>query len=121
MISYVIPYYAMLYYAIAILCYDMLYLLCYALLCYNMMCLLLGKNWKTASLREGSNQPLDRSWAWTFWDCDFDIPVDNAGESIVWLICLFACMYVCLYFCLFICFVCMLVCLMVGWLVWNHG
>jgi len=82
-----------------------------------MMCLLLGKNWKTASLREGSNQPLDRSWAWTFWDCDFDIPVDNAGESIVWLICLFACMYVCLYFC----FVCMLVCLMVGWLVWNHG
>jgi len=40
-----------------------------------------GKNWKTASLREGSNQPLDRSWAWTFWDCDFEIPVDYAGKT----------------------------------------
>ena len=84
------------------------------------MCLLLGKNWKTASLREGSNQPLDRSWAWTFWDCDFDIPVDNAGESIRcscllvglfvgWFVCLHVCLFICMFVCMYVCFVCLFV------------
>mmetsp|Transcript_12330 Transcript_12330/g.11163 ORF Transcript_12330/g.11163 Transcript_12330/m.11163 type:complete len:516 (+) Transcript_12330:66-1613(+) len=36
-----------------------------------------GKSWKTAKLLEGSNQPIDRAWAWTFWECDFDIPADS--------------------------------------------
>lgn len=33
-----------------------------------------GKSWVTASLRSGKEQPLDRAWAWTFWDCVVDIP-----------------------------------------------
>jgi sulfite oxidase len=35
-----------------------------------------GKNWKTADLLPdmGTQQPLDRAWAWTLWQCDFDIP-----------------------------------------------
>jgi len=33
-----------------------------------------GKNWKTATLKEGSEQPIDRAWAWTLWECEFDIP-----------------------------------------------
>jgi sulfite oxidase len=33
-----------------------------------------GKSWKEAELLEGSSQPLDRAWAWTFWECDVDIP-----------------------------------------------
>jgi sulfite oxidase len=35
-----------------------------------------GKNWKTADLLPdmGSQQPMDRAWAWTLWQCDFDLP-----------------------------------------------
>ena len=41
-----------------------------------------GKNWRTAELTQGSEQPLDRAWAWTLWECDFDIPEDMAGRKI---------------------------------------
>ena len=33
-----------------------------------------GSTWKTATLTSGKEQPLDRAWAWTFWDCVIDIP-----------------------------------------------
>ena len=33
-----------------------------------------GSTWKTATLTSGKEQPLDRAWAWTFWDCIIDIP-----------------------------------------------
>lgn len=33
-----------------------------------------GKNWTTATLTSGKEQPMDRAWAWTFWDCVVDIP-----------------------------------------------
>jgi sulfite oxidase len=33
-----------------------------------------GKTWKSAALTDGSSQSLDRAWAWTLWECDFDIP-----------------------------------------------
>lgn len=33
-----------------------------------------GKTWKTATLGKGSEQPLDRAWAWTLWECDVEIP-----------------------------------------------
>lgn len=32
-----------------------------------------GKSWKTATLQQGSEQPLDRAWAWTFWECDVSV------------------------------------------------
>eukprot|EP00316_Scyphosphaera_apsteinii_P000846 CAMPEP_0119321010 /NCGR_PEP_ID=MMETSP1333-20130426/54139_1 /TAXON_ID=418940 /ORGANISM="Scyphosphaera apsteinii, Strain RCC1455" /LENGTH=525 /DNA_ID=CAMNT_0007327867 /DNA_START=23 /DNA_END=1600 /DNA_ORIENTATION=+ len=34
-----------------------------------------GNSWYTAQLREGSEQPNGRAWAWTFWDVTIDIPV----------------------------------------------
>ncbi len=40
-----------------------------------------GKTWKTATLTDGSQQPMDRAWAWTFWECDFDIPVEDKGKT----------------------------------------
>ncbi len=33
-----------------------------------------GRTWKTANLTAGSEQPLDRAWGWTFWECDVDVP-----------------------------------------------
>ena len=27
-----------------------------------------GQQWHTATLTQGSEQPLDRAWAWTFWE-----------------------------------------------------
>jgi len=33
-----------------------------------------GKVWHTAELREGSEQHPCRAWAWTFWECDIEIP-----------------------------------------------
>lgn len=62
-----------------------------------------GENWKTgscnlylhwdsfnvtlkylyaANLREGSDQEIDRSWAWTLWDIDVEIPDDLVGKEI---------------------------------------
>lgn len=45
-----------------------------------------GKSWKSASLTEGSTQPLDRAWAWTLWECEVDIP-ESAVNSKLELIC----------------------------------
>jgi sulfite oxidase len=45
-----------------------------------------GETWQTANLRAGSEQPLDRAWAWTFWDCAVDIP-ETAVNSTVQIIC----------------------------------
>lgn len=33
-----------------------------------------GLTWRTATLTEGNQQPLDRAWGWTFWECDVDVP-----------------------------------------------
>lgn len=43
-----------------------------------------GKTWKTATLdpNAGAQQPLDRAWAWTFWECDFDVPEQQAGSTL---------------------------------------
>jgi sulfite oxidase len=42
-----------------------------------------GKTWKTATLKEGSEQPMDRAWAWTFWECDVDVPSDVSSVTLV--------------------------------------
>jgi len=36
-----------------------------------------GRTWKSADLLEGHEQPLDRAWAWTMWECDFDLPSEK--------------------------------------------
>lgn len=41
-----------------------------------------GKSWKTATLNAGKEQPLDRAWAWTFWDCVVDIPECSETETV---------------------------------------
>ena len=41
-----------------------------------------GKTWKTAELAEGSQQPLDRAWAWTFWSLDVEVPESIVGQEI---------------------------------------
>ncbi len=33
-----------------------------------------GATWKTANLGDGAYQKTDKAWAWTFWDCDIEIP-----------------------------------------------
>jgi len=38
-----------------------------------------GLTWHTATLGEGSDQPLSRAWAWTFWEAE--LPVPAAGMS----------------------------------------
>lgn len=45
-----------------------------------------GKTWKNAKLIEGSEQPLDRAYAWTFWELDVDIP-ESAVNSNLDIIC----------------------------------
>lgn len=42
-----------------------------------------GKNWVTANLRSGKEQPMDRAWAWTFWDCVVDIPDTTLEKSTI--------------------------------------
>lgn len=42
-----------------------------------------GHSWKTASLTEGSEQKMHRAWAWTFWECDVDLPGSDARVEIV--------------------------------------
>ena len=40
-----------------------------------------GKSWQMAELKEGSEQKLNRAWAWTFWSAeDIKIPSDLKGE-----------------------------------------
>ncbi len=42
-----------------------------------------GDTWRTATRTEGANQPLDRAWAWTFWECGFDAPgEDDVGRRL---------------------------------------
>ena len=41
-----------------------------------------GVTWQTARLGEGHNQPLDKAWAWTFWDCVVNIPEDKVGSKV---------------------------------------
>lgn len=33
-----------------------------------------GSTWKTATLTDGKDQPLDRAWAWTIWEADMQLP-----------------------------------------------
>mmetsp|Transcript_9427 Transcript_9427/g.34598 ORF Transcript_9427/g.34598 Transcript_9427/m.34598 type:complete len:574 (-) Transcript_9427:105-1826(-) len=41
-----------------------------------------GKTWETATLKEGSEQDLNRAWAWTFWEVDVEIPPEMKGKKI---------------------------------------
>ncbi len=41
-----------------------------------------GKTWKTATLNEGSDQPIDRAWAWTLWEVDFMIPENMVNRDV---------------------------------------
>lgn len=40
-----------------------------------------GKNWVTATLKEGSEQPLNKAWAWTFWEAQVPVPSEKAGKK----------------------------------------
>lgn len=42
-----------------------------------------GNKWTTATLTAGREQPLDRAWAWTFWDCLIDIPEETPPDTII--------------------------------------
>ncbi len=46
-----------------------------------------GKTWKSATRTEGSQQPLDRAWAWTFWECDFGPLAEAQAGSPLEIIC----------------------------------
>ena len=39
-----------------------------------------GETWKTAELTEGKHQPINRAWAWTFWEVDVEIPPKLVGK-----------------------------------------
>jgi len=41
-----------------------------------------GKSWQTATITEGSNQPLRRAWAWIFWECEVPATVCEDGVSV---------------------------------------
>lgn len=41
-----------------------------------------GETWTDASLEQGSDQPLNRAWAWTFWECDVEIPKEKVNQEI---------------------------------------
>jgi hypothetical protein len=41
-----------------------------------------GKSWQTATITEGSNQPLRRAWAWVFWECEVPATVCEDGISV---------------------------------------
>lgn len=40
-----------------------------------------GQTWKTATLKEGQEQPLDKAWAWTFWECEFTPEEQLVGQK----------------------------------------
>lgn len=46
-----------------------------------------GETWTAATLREGSEQPLTRAWAWTFWEADVPLPPDAADRGHAELVC----------------------------------
>ena len=39
-----------------------------------------GKTWKTAELTE-KQQPMNRAWAWTFWETDIEVPRNLVGKK----------------------------------------
>lgn len=41
-----------------------------------------GKTWVTAELGQGSEQPLGRAWAWTFWEASVAIPDALKGKEL---------------------------------------
>lgn len=42
-----------------------------------------GKEWKMAELKQGSEQPLNKAWAWTFWEATFKTEeIDNSKKQI---------------------------------------
>ena len=41
-----------------------------------------GKTWKAADLMEGSEQDMDRAWAWTFWEADVSVQSTDAGKQL---------------------------------------
>jgi sulfite oxidase len=38
-----------------------------------------GGDWATAQLLEGSKQPYGRAWAWTFWECELPVKIQEDG------------------------------------------
>jgi hypothetical protein len=34
-----------------------------------------------ATLKDGSHQPMHRAWAWTFWECEMDLPGGGAESA----------------------------------------
>ncbi len=40
-----------------------------------------GRTWQVAELGEGSQQPLNRAWAWTFWSAALALPSDLQGSA----------------------------------------
>ena len=40
-----------------------------------------GKTWNSATLKEGSEQNLNRAWAWTFWELNVDL--DRINDKII--------------------------------------
>ena len=45
-----------------------------------------GETWETAELGEGSEQPVDRAWAWTFWQAELQLPAPPTCAAVT-LIC----------------------------------
>lgn len=41
-----------------------------------------GETWSSASLLEGSDQPLDSAWAWTLWECELPVP-ERTGDTLL--------------------------------------
>jgi sulfite oxidase len=41
-----------------------------------------GKSWEQAELQDGSNQPLGRSYAWTFWSKRFKVPENTSTKQL---------------------------------------
>lgn len=46
-----------------------------------------GKSWTSAQLKEGSEQPLTRAWAWTFWEADVPLPPEAEAKGAVEVVC----------------------------------
>jgi sulfite oxidase len=41
-----------------------------------------GNTWTTAELKEGHEQPLNKAWAWTFWEASIEVPEHLRGKEI---------------------------------------
>ena len=44
-----------------------------------------GETWKSAELTQGAEQPLDRAWAWTFWEVE--LPISDSAAAPTTLVC----------------------------------